>query len=414
MKQQTGLVLLRVFLPFAAGYFLSYLYRVVNAVLATELTSDLMIGPSALGLLTATYFISFASFQLPLGILLDRYGPRRMEALLLLFAAAGAVVFSRAQSLLWLIVGRALIGFGVSACLMAAFKAYTVWFPRQKWPLVNGFQMASGGLGALAATAPVEAMLGCTDWRGVFLLLAVVTLLVAGLVFVVVPEQEHTVPPEPLSAQLEGVRHVFSSIEFWRVAPLTTMSQAAFLAIQSLWAGPWLRDVAGMSRAESASVLFWVAVCMIVGWITLGSLTERLGRRGVPILTTAVVGMSCFMVVQLGLLVCPVSWATSVWFIYGYFGTTGILAYAGMSQVFPVKMSGRVTTALNLLVFLTAFVAQWAIGAVIGLWPLNPDGSYSESGFVAGFAIMLMLQFLGLIWYLMVGKVIKRNVGGIV
>ena len=132
------LTTLRVFVPFAAGYFLSYLYRVVNAVIAPDLVADLGVGPSALGLLTATYFIAFASAQLPLGVLLDRFGPRRMEAFLLLFAGLGAILFSRSGTLTGLIAARALIGFGVSACLMAAFKAYTMWFATEKWPLVNG------------------------------------------------------------------------------------------------------------------------------------------------------------------------------------------------------------------------------------------------------------------------------------
>jgi MFS family permease len=147
---------LRIFLPFACGYFLSYLYRTVNAVMAPNLAADLGLDPSALGLLTSAYFISFASAQLPLGVLLDRFGPRRIEAVLLLFAASGAFLFARGESLAELVIGRALIGFGVSACLMAAFKAFVEWFPRRQLPLINGIQMASGGLGALSATAPVE------------------------------------------------------------------------------------------------------------------------------------------------------------------------------------------------------------------------------------------------------------------
>ena len=397
-------MVIRVFLPFAAGYFVSYLFRVVNAVISPNLTADLNIGPSSLGLLTATYFLSFASFQLPLGVLLDRYGPRRVESFLLVIAGLGAFVFARAETLSGVIVGRALIGFGVSACLMAAFKAYTMWFPRHKWPLVNGFQMASGGLGALAATSPVEIMLGFTDWRGVFMLLAVLTLIVAVLVFMVVPEKETTIEPEPLAEQLNGVRIIFTSIQFWRTAPLITMSQASFLAIQSLWAGPWLRDIAGLSRGESASVLFWVFVAMISGWISLGSLTERLCRKGIPIITTAVAGMVCFLAVQLLLLLCPVSWAHVVWLLFGYFGTAGIIAYAGLSQSFAVKLSGRVTTAINLLVFVAAFIAQWAIGMIIGLWPLNTDGRYAAEGFTAGFTMMLILQLFALIWYFVAGR----------
>ena len=136
------------FLPFAFGYFLSYLFRVVNAVIAPDLVADLQINPSQLGLLTATYFIAFASFQLPLGVLLDRYGPRIVESFLLIFAGIGALIFAKADTLTGVVIGRAFIGFGVSACLMAAFKSYVIWFPENSWPRINGLQMAAGGLGA--------------------------------------------------------------------------------------------------------------------------------------------------------------------------------------------------------------------------------------------------------------------------
>ena len=124
---------LRVFIPFAFGYFLSYLFRVVNAVIAPDLVADLHIDPSQLGLLTFTYFIAFASSQLPLGIFLDRFGPRIIESFLLAFAGLGAFIFTKSHTLTGVIIGRAFIGFGVSACLMAAFKSYVIWFPEQLW-----------------------------------------------------------------------------------------------------------------------------------------------------------------------------------------------------------------------------------------------------------------------------------------
>ena len=180
----------RVFLPFAFGYFLSYLFRVVNAVIAPDLVADLHINPSQLGLLTSTYFIAFASSQLPLGILLDRFGPRIVESFLLVFAGIGALIFAKSQTLTGVIIGRAFIGFGVSACLMAAFKSYVIWFPEKLWPRINGFQMAAGGLGALSATTPVEWLLNFTDWRGLFLLLSILSFSIALGVFLVVPEKK--------------------------------------------------------------------------------------------------------------------------------------------------------------------------------------------------------------------------------
>ena len=155
----------RVYSPFALGYAISYFYRNTNAIIESDLVDELGLGPADLGLLTGAYFFSFAIFQLPLGILLDRYGPRRTEAVLLLFAALGAWIFSKADSLSGLILGRLLIGLGVSACLMAAFKAYVIWFSSGRLPMINGLQMAAGGLGALVATTPLQNVLSITNWR---------------------------------------------------------------------------------------------------------------------------------------------------------------------------------------------------------------------------------------------------------
>jgi len=401
--------LMRVFLPFAAGYFLSYLFRVVNAVLAPDLAADIGIGPSDLGLLTSVYFITFASFQLPLGILLDRYGPRKTEAILLLFAGLGAFIFSRADSLTGLVVGRALIGFGVSACLMAAFKAYTVWFNRDKWPVINGFQMASGGLGALAATSPVEWLVSISDWRTVFVLLAFLSIIIAVIVLVVVPEKESSGPKDSINAQLRGIGEVFTSLKFWHIAPLVTMSQTGFLAIQGLWAGPWLRDVIGLERGEAAAMLFWVAVAMIVGFIALGYGAARLSKMGISPARTSAACMALFLLIQFLVLITPPSYYVAVWLAFGFIGTSGIIAYAGLSQLFETRLSGRVTTGVNMLVFISAFSWQWLIGVIIEQWPVNTDGSYHETGFYYGFGLLFGCQLAALIWYIIGSRLLKRQ-----
>ncbi len=400
---------LRVFIPFALGYFLSYLYRVVNAVLAPDLASELGIGPSELGLLTAAYFITFAAFQLPLGVLLDRFGPRKIESFLLIFAAAGAFVFSRAESVSGLVIGRALIGFGVSACLMAAFKAFVLWFRRERLPLINGIQMAAGGFGALTATAPVEAALGVTDWRGIFFILSIITLAVAAAVFFVVPEKKIEQHGDSIKEQIQGIIQVFSSLTFWRIAPLTVMSQAAFLAIQGLWSGPWLRDVAGFERDMIARVLLMIAVAMVTGFILMGAAAERLSRLGIKPIVIAVAGMTAFMITQ-GLLTLEVtSWSRTLWVLFGIFGTTGIIPYAVLSQSFPLHLSGRVNTGVNLLVFIAAFSAQWGIGAIINLWPGTAAGGYAPAGYQAGFAMMLCLQVIALLWFVVASIRMDRN-----
>jgi MFS family permease len=381
------------------GYFLSYVFRVVNAVIAGDLRADLGLDSSVLGLLTSTYFLAFAAFQLPLGYLLDRYGSRRVESALLLVAALGAFVFSLSGSVTGLIVGRALIGFGVSACLMAAFKAYVDWFPTDRLPRINGLQMAAGGLGALTATRPVEMSLPLLGWQGVFQLLGVACIAVAVFMFLIVPDRnihaevhEHT--------DLHGFGTVFKSPLFLRVAPLTTVSQATFLSVTSLWAGTWLQDVAGLSRADAANILAAMTGAMITGFVLLGSLASTLSGKGISafvIATSCVVAASIPLVVMILMQGEAPAWAC--WMAFGFFGSGTILYYAAFSQRFPKQISGRVNAAVNVLVFMGAFLFQWGIGVVIQYW--SRGAAFSIEGYRVAFLGLLVLELLTLLWFLL-------------
>ncbi|MCW9033999.1 MAG: MFS transporter [Rhodospirillales bacterium] len=392
-------LLLRIFIPFALGYFLSYLYRVVNAVIAPDLVSELGLSASDLGLLTSTYFITFAAFQIPLGVLLDRYGPRKTEATLLVFAAAGAAIFAIAETRTGLLVGRALIGFGVSACLMAAFKSFVDWFEPQKLPLVNGIQMASGGLGAISATKPVAIALEYTDWRGVFLVLAALTLAVAVIVFFAVPSKERVKGNVSIGEQLKGTYEILKSPIFWGVAPLTISTNATSISIQSLWAGPWLRDIAGFDRAEASSLLFAVAIALMAGFLLIGGIAERLGRHGIKPATVAFVSLSIFVLLQIPIIMEWTDYILPIMICWGFFSSAGIVTYAALSQQFPSELAGRVNTSINLLVFVAIFGTQWAIGAIIDLWPTAASGAYASEGYQAAFGILWVIEVLTIIWF---------------
>jgi len=399
-----AVTLLRVFIPFALGYFLSYLFRTVNAVIAPDLVRDLAVDPASLGLLTSAYFLAFAAFQLPLGVLLDRYGARRVEASLLLFAAAGAFVFARAESLSGLMLGRALIGLGVSACLMAAFKAFTLWFPPERLPFANGIQMVSGGVGALAATTPVELSLHFTDWRGVFLILAAVTVVAAAAVFLIVPEKVAHQSGETFAEQLTGIAKIFTSRSFWTIAPWAVTAQAAYLSILGLWSGPWLRDVAHFDRMAVANSLMGVSIAMIVGYFAFGAIAERLSRRGIQPMSVASAGLLAFIFVQSLLVMKSTSLTLPIWLLFGFSGTVSILPYAVLSQSFPMHLAGRAHTSLNLLVFLAAFAAQWVIGLIINLWPQIATGGYQTAGYSAGFGLIVALQIIAATWYVFTAR----------
>ena len=263
--------------------------------------------------------------------------------------------------------------------------------------------MAAGGLGALSATTPVEWLLNITDWRGLFLLLAVLSFCSALGVFFIVPEKKTSTPRDSFSSQIDDIKQVFKSRQFWRIAPLTAMTQASFVSLQGLWAGPWLRDIAGMQRSEIAIVLFWSAVALTTGYICLGFMAEKLALRGINILYTAVTGMGIFMGIQVFIAFqVPIS-PTCLWILFGFFGTSGILSYTALSSGFPKALSGRVTTSVNLMVFTAAFVLQWTVGAVINLWEVSVAGNYHPSGYKAGFLTLLGLQVTGFAWYLFSG-----------
>lgn len=392
----------RVFVPFALGYLLSYLLRVVNAVISPALITDLGLSASDLGLLTSANLFAFAVFQLPLGILLDRYGPRKTEAVLLVVAAAGTLIFAVAGSLALLVLGRAMIGLGTSSCLMAAFTAYVLWLPKEKLPTVNGYQMVAGGIGALLGTTPIEMLEGMFGWRGVFWALTVVSLLLAAIVFTVVPErQEEHHGSENLRQTIGGIRQVFWSPLFWRVAPLCVTSQSAFLGIQSLWLGPWFHDVMGLNDKQTADALFHVATAMVASYVCLAWITGYFSKRGVSAIRISVIGMSIYLVMQVLVVWQLVPVSVTTWMIWAFTATYGIVSYAGLTQRFPTRLAGRVVTGINVLAFFGAFGVQWGIGVVIDLWPQTATGGFHPDGYRWAFGLVAGMQALALIWFVM-------------
>ena len=388
----------RVFLAFSLGFFVSYVFRGVNLAVSPDLSTEFNLSATDLGLLTSLYFLGFAGFQLPLGMLLDRFGPRRVEFCLLLCAAAGAVLFGLAQSKAMLMVARLLIGIGVSACLMGALKAMALWFAPERLPAVNGGVFAIGGLGSVAAATPVQLALLVIDWRGAFLLLAALTLAVGLFILLGTPERRTVQPDSNFRALLGGVQSVVKSRAFWRVAPLLMMSQGVFMAVQGLWAGPYLRDVEGKDALAVTNAVSLIGLSMVAGYWLSGVTARVLVRRGVPVLITAGVGMLAFMVVQLLILIDAPIPAWLIWGLYGLVGSSGVLCYAVLTPAFAPHMVGRVSTILTLVVFVSAFVVQFGIGVFVSWWPATLTG-YAPEAHRAAWLMMLGAQLIAFIWY---------------
>ena len=387
--------------PFAAGYFLSYLYRAVNAVVAPDLTGELGLSAGELGLLTAAYLFGFAGFQLPLGLLLDRYGPRRVQAALICVAASGALIFAIAGSAIGLSFGRMLIGIGSAGGLMAGFKAVAIWIRPERRALANAVVMATGGLGILMATVPAEWASQAFGWRGMFLGLVGITLAIAAFIFVAVPEKPAEVVATGWREQLGDILTIYRDRSFWRLAPLVATTCGSHIAIQTLWAGPWFKDIAGLDRDGVAQYLGIMAISFLVGTLTSGAVADWFGRRGIGLLKV----MSGFAVIYLTSLALIVFEAPlpvmPVWIVFSMFGQAGILCYPWLAQHFGLALSGRANTAMNFLVFTFAFSCQYLIGEIIDLWPVTDAGGYAPAAYQVGFAVFLGIQVLGLMWFLL-------------
>ena len=391
----------RIVPAFAVGYFLSYGLRTVNAVIAPELTRELGLAAADLGLLTSAYFLAFGAFQLPLGILLDRFGPRRVEAALLLVAAAGCAVFALGHSLETLTLGRGLIGFGVSACLMASLKCFHQWFPSDRQPSLTGTIMVAGGLGALCASVPVAAALPILGWRGVFFALAGLAVAVSLLLLLAVPEHDSGQAPEPLAAQLRGVAHIFGSRVFWRYAPQAMVTVGGFMALQGLWAVPWLMTVEGISRAAAAEHLLWMGSAMLGGFLLIAVGSGGLARRGIQPAHLLTGGMAIALG-GLAAIVCDLLPGWLSWPLLGFAFSMGNLGYPLLAAQFPAHYAGRANTALNLVVFVGAFGRQWGLGVLIGA--LQAAGHDAGAAFRLTFAGLLAVEVLCFLWYLLGGR----------
>ena len=400
--------LLLVLAPFALGYFLSYLFRAVNAVVGPILAADLGLGAAELGLLTSAYLFAFALFQLPLGVLLDRFGPRRVQAALLACAANGSLLFALGQGSATLTCARALIGLGFAGGLMSGFKAVVLWVAEPRRALANAVIMSFGALGILVATVPTELAVQAVGWRAVFVGLGAITFAVAALIFLAVPERGVSASGERLVLQIASLTRILRDGAFWRLAPLLATTAGSHIAIQTLWAGPWFRDVAGLDRIGVANYLMAMAVAFFVGILLTGAVADWLVRRGVDLLTVMLGFLALFLLSELAIVLQWTGINLLMWVIFGMTGQVAVLAYPWLSSYFGAALSGRANTAMNLVLFLAAFGAQYAIGAIIDLFPTTAAGGYHPTGYQVGFGVFLAAQLLALLWYLLGHRALPR------
>ena len=407
-----GVWALRVFLSFAFAYFLSYAFRAVNAVIAPELMADIHISHSELGLLSSAYFVGFALMQIPIGLALDRYGARQTESVLLLLALLGSAIFAYADSLWGLTIGRLLIGIGVSACLMASFAAYRRWYPIEQQSQLASGMLVFGTAGALVTTIPVQAAIPYIGWRGTFWIMAVLV----GLAFIGIrfgiPKIDDQLNSQAKHQDEESfsLKEILCHSFFIRMLPIGIVNHGGFIALQTLWLGPWMIEVLGFNSDVTAQILFLLNAVMLLGYAFNAWFLPRANAHGFKTLNYVKWLLAAGLVCQaLGVFVSA-SYSWIFWVVLALTATGHILGQSTVITAFPSRNAGVAATSYNLLIFVGAFIFQWGIGW--GIDYLSATGMEKMSAFRQIFFIFIIIQLLSYVWFLYYPKPLKHHLAG--
>lgn len=395
-----GLFGARLFLIITSGYLMSYGLRAINATIAPELVDEVGLSNTQLGSLTSAYFLAFACMQLPLGIWLDRFGPRRVDAALMAVAGVGCLVFATASGFEALWLARALMGVGFSAGLMAPFALFRMWFAPHHQTRLAAWTMMVGTIGVLVATLPVRALLAIMDWRGVFYCCAVLLLTISLLMWFGLPRARE---PDGRNSQsflqsLGGYREVARSGFFWRLVLMSGAVQGGFIAMQTLWLGPWFTRVLEMTPQRSAGWLFIFNATLLGAYLLVGYLAPRVSQNESD--TVRVTAVGALLVAGLIGFIAAVPDVAGVWAWLALAAVstvfTPIQARVGMS--FPRQLAGRGLTAYNLVLFVSIFIVQSGLGVMmdwlIGRGMNQQDAFRASLGGIALMQVAVWLVFV--------------------
>jgi predicted MFS family arabinose efflux permease len=404
---------LLILVPFLMYGPLDYALRINNAMIAPALVAEFGFGAAQLGFVTSAFFVAFALAQLPLGLALDRFGPRRVVATLLIIAALGGILYVTATGIVGLTVGRFLIGVGMAASLTGCITAGRLWFAPERLASITAVLVALTAFGGMVASGPMAALLTVVPWRGVIVGLVGMCLVVMLIVLAVVPRHD-AVPAAPADRdrpwRVYGV--ILTSLRFWRFTPIAMGGMGVAIAYQSLWAPLWLRDVAGYDATLRAWVLFAMFTAVLFGSLGLGWLSARLGARPRALQALALGGFGMSILLQVLLAATRGGLAPGLlWTGSALFFACPMVAYAIVARKFPPGTAGRAASAVNALLFVAVFLTQWLTGVVIGAFPATADGGYAVAGHQASLWAVITLQVLALLWCMLAGRLEARASG---
>ena len=395
-----------IFLITSANFFLSQFYRASMAVIAPELLQDLSLNTRQLGIISASFFYAFALTQIPISIFIDKIGARRLMTALSTVGIAGAILFSRADSFTAGVLARALLGFGMSCNLMGTLKLMTLWFKPSHFATISGFIFSIGTVGNMAATVPFVALVQHIGWRDSFLAIGALNFLIVIILYLVVRDrpdyQSSGENPGSIDSKLSQTLGNFATLlrkkDFWIISMATLVGYGTFAAFQTLWAGPYLIEVIGLSALETGNVIFLMNLGMIVGAPTWGVMSDKVVKNRKWVIFFGALCTASVMLIFTGKTAASAAITIAVlFFCFGAFRSAGLLMYPHIKELVPLNSAGAVMTGLNFFTMIGPAIFLQGLGYM--MQALYPEASRGVLAFRAAFYVCMgCLLFTALLY----------------
>jgi len=377
-----------------------FFHRLCPAVIALDIQASFDVSGTLLGLLGSAYFYSYAAMQLPTGLMADSWGPRKTVSVFFVLAGIGSILMGAAHNLAVALVGRILVGLGVSTVFVCNFKLLSKWFTIRKFVIMGGIFMTMGGIGALSSSTPLAWISNAVGWRMTLVAVGIVTLVLAVLVYAFVRNSptDMGLPAigtsreeiEEKIGMMEGLGMVITSASFWHLAVWAFCVVGISFAVGGLWGGPYLMRVYGLSKTAAGGVLSTFALALIFGSPLLSWSANRFGRKpvlvGCSLVTTTVCGIMSVFVDSMTL---PVLYALFFCFFLAG-GAIGPVIATVSKESFPIAISGTSVGMVNIFPFIGAAIFQVVIGMV-----LSGSAGGMKAYAVEGFRYMFLICLTG-------------------
>ena len=395
------------------SYILVFFHRLCPAVIALDMQETFGLSSTLLGILGSAYFYPYAIMQLPTGLLADSWGPRKTVSGFFLLAASGSVLMGMAPTPAMAIIGRILVGIGVSTLFVCNYKILAEWFPPRQFIIMGGIFMAMGGVGALFSSAPLAWISNLIGWRMTLVAVGVLTFIMAVLVYSFVRNRPSdlglpsigiasTMEADRGMSLLKGIKQVVSLRHFWPIAVYAFFADGVAFALGGLWGGPFLMQVYGLSKTEAGGVLSMFAVALVVGSPVLGWTANRFGRKPVLITCSVVLIADCgLFYLFTDRLTLTLLYVLFLCFYFSGVASAPILATV-VKELFPITIAGTSVGMMNLFPFFGGALFQVIVGVVM---------AEGRGGFLNGYHGMFLIYLLGAVISLVAAFFIKETLG---